>query len=129
MLIIDKDFRSVALGLREKFLLGLLSNDVAEWSIHLRNRFDINLFESTVVSGEALCRKPHREIFELFLKRSKADARECVFIDDRKKNLETAASLGFKTVWFRRIEDDHSFTADLEIMSFAGLENAIAGIM
>jgi len=128
MLTIDKDFRSVALGLREKFLLGLLSNDVAEWSVHLRNRFDLNFFEATVVSGEAMCRKPHPEIFELFLKRSKANAPECVFVDDRKKNLEAAASLGFKTVWFHRIEDDHAFMADVEITSLAGLENAIARI-
>ena len=50
---------------------------------------------------------------------------KCVFIDDRKKNLEIAASIGFKTIWFNRIEDNLGFHADKEISSFLQLEQAI----
>lgn len=48
--------------------------------------------------------KPGEEIYRLLLKKYDLKAEECVFLDDTQKNLDTAASLGFKTVLFRDYE-------------------------
>jgi putative hydrolase of the HAD superfamily len=79
--------------LHEKFKIGMLSNNVGDWSRFLRKHFELDFFDATVISGDVLFRKPDRKIFEKFLDTSGAKPEECVFIDDRKKNLETAASI------------------------------------
>jgi putative hydrolase of the HAD superfamily len=121
MLTLDSGFTSAANELHQNYKLGLLSNDVGDWSRYLRKRFNIDFFDTAVVSGDELCKKPDKKIFELFLERSKAKAEECVFIDDRKVNLEVAHMLGLKTIWFHRIDDAHGFEADREIKSFGSL--------
>jgi HAD superfamily hydrolase (TIGR01509 family) len=125
MLTMDSEFRQAALGLHEHYKIGMLSNDVGDWSRYLRKRFDIDFFDAAVISGDVLCRKPDRKIFEKFLEKSGAMSEECIFIDDRKKNLEVAASIGFKTIWFHRIEDDLQFKPDFEIRSFLDLEYVV----
>jgi putative hydrolase of the HAD superfamily len=129
MLTIDSDFKPVAQRLHRQYKIGMLSNDVGDWSLYLRKRFGLDFFETAVISGDVKYRKPDRNIFETFLEKSGAKAEECVFIDDRKKNLEVASSFGFKTIWFHRIEDAGSFAADKEISSFLQLENAVKSII
>lgn len=125
MLTLDSEFKPVAQRLRERYKIGMLSNDVGDWSRHLRKRFEIDFFDTAVISGDVQCRKPDPRIFEKFLEETGARPEECHFIDDRKKNLEEAASIGFKTIWFHRIEDDSEFHAEKEISSFSQLEQAI----
>lgn len=48
--------------------------------------------------------KPGEEIYRRLLEKYDLKAEECVFLDDTQKNLDTAASLGFKTVLFRNYE-------------------------
>jgi putative hydrolase of the HAD superfamily len=125
MLTIDKELKPVALRLQEKFKIGMLSNDVGDWSRYLRKWFGLDFFDAAIISGDVRYRKPDRKIFEKFLEKSGAKPEECVFIDDRKKNLETAASIGFKTIWFHRIEDESAFVSDGEISAFSQLEQII----
>jgi FMN phosphatase YigB (HAD superfamily) len=124
-LTIDSEFRQVALGLLGHYKIGMLSNDVGDWSRYLRKRFDIDFFDAAVISGDVLCRKPDQKIFEKFIEKSGAQPEECAFIDDRKRNLEAAASIGFKTIWFHRIEDDITFKPDFEIRSFLDLDSVV----
>lgn len=44
--------------------------------------------------------KPEPEIYEILLKRYDLKAEECVFLDDRADNLETARKLGMQTILF-----------------------------
>ena len=78
-----------------------LSNDLSEWSLKLRQRFGLEAYiDGFVVSGDVGCRKPEPRIFHILLERVKAEAARMIFVDDKKINLDTAASLGFDTVLF-----------------------------
>jgi len=128
MLTLEPTFIPAAQALKKDFKLGMLSNDVGDWSRHLRKRFNIDFFDVAIISGDVFLRKPDVKIFELFLEKSGAKADECVFIDDRKKNLEVAKSLGFKTLWFHRIEDEKQFDPDAEIKDFSRIKDVIKEI-
>lgn len=90
--------------LKEKgYKIGLLSNDLSEWSEFLRNKFGLNdLVDYCVISEEAKSRKPDEAIYKYAIRKYKIDPHESVFVDDRYKNLVPAEKLGFKTVLFNR---------------------------
>lgn len=60
----------------------------------------IGKLDGRVVSGFVKLVKPDREIYEHLLDTYGLKAEECVFIDDRKENVEAAEALGFKGIWF-----------------------------
>jgi len=99
----DGEFPPCAAALREKFRLALLSDDISEWSAYIRHKFALNeLFDEIVISGDAGVKKPSPEIYRLMLEKLGQPAAECVFIDDRRRNLAAAAGLGMGTVYFNR---------------------------
>ena len=57
-------------------------------------------FRGVVVSGDERLIKPGRAIFDLFFARFGLDPTECVFIDDSRANIETARSLGMRTIHY-----------------------------
>jgi len=100
---IDEDFFRVASALRRKYRLAVLSNDVAEWSRFVREKYCLNpLFDAVVVSGEAGVSKPDPQIFRLVLDLLGLPAEECLFVDDRRANLRAAQALGMDVVLFNR---------------------------
>lgn len=108
---IDEQFISTALKLKENYRLAMLSNDVNEWSIFLRKKFKLDkLLDEFIISGECKLRKPSKDIYELALERLNAKAEDCLFIDDREKNLLPAISLGMKAIKF--IRDNESDISD-----------------
>ncbi|RJQ26912.1 MAG: HAD family hydrolase [Peptococcaceae bacterium] len=127
-LILDDGFTSVARMMSKQYSLALLSNDVSEWSAYLRNRFAMDFLDVFVISGDIHCRKPDLNIYKRFLKEAGTQAGECVFIDDRCKNLAVAKSMGFKTIYFVRQPKKSDFVPDASITSFNELENAIENI-
>ena len=60
----------------------------------------IDKLDGRVVSAFVKLVKPDREIYEYLLDTYGLKAEECVFIDDRKENVEAAEALGFKGIWF-----------------------------
>lgn len=124
-LVLDKDFIEVAQSLKNEYGLALLSNDVKEWSNYLRNKFELNtVFDIVIISGDVGLRKPDTKIYELFLERSGAKPEDCIFIDDRDKNLVAAMKLGIKGVKFLRDEVDSKIDMP-KIKSFKELENVL----
>ncbi|MCO1603501.1 HAD-IA family hydrolase [Desulfosporosinus nitroreducens] len=100
---LDPDFNEVAKELVQLYSLAILSNDVMEWSLYLRNRFKIcDFFEYSVISGEVGFRKPDKGIYDCLLDTLGAKPSECVLVDDRIKNLQQASELGFNTILFNR---------------------------
>jgi len=57
-------------------------------------------FDGTVVSAHEGVIKPEREIFERLLRRYDLDPERTLMIDDARRNVDTAAGLGMKTVHF-----------------------------
>lgn len=121
--IFDEQFIPAAEGLQNRYSLGLLSNDLSEWSLGLRRRYHIErFFQIVVVSDEARSRKPDREIYEMFLRRAGCAPHDCLFIDDRLRNLRGAAEVGMRTCWFDRTgAADADFQADARVTSFLDL--------
>lgn len=60
----------------------------------------IDRLDGRVVSAFVKLVKPDREIYEYLLNTYGLKAEECVFVDDRKENVEAAEALGFKGIWF-----------------------------
>ena len=78
-----------------------LSNDVSEWSRALREEHCLTRhIAGFVISGDVRSRKPTTAIYEALLSKLGQPATDCVFVDDRIKNLDAAKALGFRTVLF-----------------------------
>ncbi|HZZ30047.1 MAG TPA: HAD-IA family hydrolase [Pirellulales bacterium] len=78
-----------------------LSNDVSEWSHALREKHGLaRYFAGFIISGDVRSRKPIAAIYEALLSELGLPATDCVFVDDRIKNLNAAKELGFRTVLF-----------------------------
>jgi len=81
--------------------VGCISNDVSKWSRQLRQAFQLeNYFFHWTISGDVRIRKPDAGIFKCFLDDTGIRPERCVFVDDREKNLDAAARLGFRTLYF-----------------------------
>lgn len=112
----DLMFEAVLAARAEGFKTALLSNS---WGLGLYpyDRFP-ELFDVVVISGEVGMRKPDPDIFLHTVEKLGVAAERCVFVDDHGGHLETAASLGMKTVLHR--DPDRSIT-ELESLLGIGL--------
>lgn len=82
-----------------------LTNWSAETFSRIRPRYDfLSWFDDIVVSGEVGVAKPDPVIYEILLEAAKANAEQCLFIDDSKVNVNAAAELGFMTIRFESPE-------------------------
>ena len=70
----------------------LLSNSWGDF--YPRDLWD-GMFDVVVISGEVGMRKPEAGIFALTLDQLELPARECVFVDDLRHNIDAAVALGF----------------------------------
>ncbi|MDR1022878.1 MAG: HAD family phosphatase [Prevotellaceae bacterium] len=57
-------------------------------------------FDGIVLSGEEKICKPNPQIYAILLKRYKLHPEQCVFIDDRQENLNTAKEMGITPILF-----------------------------
>ena len=128
-LTIDQEFVESAARLKKNYNLAILSNDVSEWGAYLREKYGINeLVEFSVISGDVGHRKPSEEIYKLALKRIDAAPEDCVFIDDRDKNLKPALKLGMKAVRFLRDDSECGLESIVRVRSFKELEDQISNV-
>ena len=98
--------------LKKKYRLLMLSNTnplhiqtavAAEFSKTGKTRQDF--FDKCYLSYEMGMVKPDVEIFEALLADAQVKAEECLFLDDGKKNIDTAAALGIQTYWVKPNEN------------------------
>ncbi len=117
--VIDPSFLECARGLRRRYRLALLSNDVTEWSASLRRKFGIDtLIDAAFISGELGVRKPDPQIYIEAVKRMGAPAHECLFVDDSPDRVDAAISMGMSGVLFNR--ENHLYKG-LQVRSFEQL--------
>ena len=64
----------------------------------------LDIVDGAVISYEVHQVKPGWEIYESLLRKYKLKAEECVFLDDREDNLETAQKLGLQVILYRNRE-------------------------
>ena len=58
----------------------------------------LNNFEGILISGQEKLAKPDPEIYKLAIDRFDLNPPNCVFIDDRLENIQTAQKLSFKVI-------------------------------
>lgn len=88
-------------GLKEKgYRIYLLSNASIMQKTYWPNAGCARYFDGVVVSAFEHLMKPDERFYQVLLNRYHLKAEECLFIDDRKNNVEAAAALGFDTYLF-----------------------------
>ena len=95
MLELIQDLKSKGVGVYG------LTNWPAETFDEARRRFKtIASIDNIVVSSHVKLAKPEPAIYQLLLSKYNLNPQECVFIDDRKDNVDAAHALGMKGIVF-----------------------------
>jgi putative hydrolase of the HAD superfamily len=85
-----------------RYALASLNNESRELNEYRIHTFHLrDYFESFFSSCYLALRKPNVEIYKLALKITQRSPEECVMIDDRGLNLETAKELGMHTIQYK----------------------------
>jgi HAD superfamily hydrolase (TIGR01509 family) len=61
------------------------------------------LFNGAMISAEVGIMKPDLEIYKLLLSKYDIAPETCVFLDDQRENIETAKTLGIKSILYTRV--------------------------
>lgn len=86
---------------KAKYKLAILSNDSSRWSRYLREKFDINrYFDVISISGDLKIKKPDERIFLHTIEALGVNAEECIYVDDRRRNLGAANKVGMNPILF-----------------------------
>lgn len=84
------------------FQLGLLSVHSKEWVKHCEDKFDYHkLFNSVVYSFEIEVCKPDKKSYEHIIQKLRVSPEECLFIDDSKRNIDSAREMGINVIHFK----------------------------
>jgi glucose-1-phosphatase len=98
--------------LSKNYKLGLCSDtDPLHWDFISNNFPVIKFFSSPILSHEAGCTKPSARMFELAAESLNTNPYDCIYIDDLRKNIDGARSVGMDAILFEsvfQIEEDLS---------------------
>jgi len=123
---VDKEIFDVLNYLKQKYILGIITNHSKEWFDYLDKKFDFsNFFSVIIISSEVKARKPDLRIFEKFLEKLDINSNKVCFIDDKLENLKAASQLGMKTIWMKREEQSFPFKPNFVIESFSELKKIL----
>lgn len=87
--------------LQDKRIIGLISNQTS-WIEDLERIYKFKKsFDILVVSKDVSLRKPNKNIFKLFIKKTKANPEEIIFIDDSISYKEATESTGMNFIHFK----------------------------
>ncbi len=99
-----------------EYRLYVLSNMSHEFIAYLRKKEVYAYFDGEVVSCEEGVVKPDPAIYRTLIDRYSLDVKETMFIDDRRENVDTAASLGITPFHFDREDCEKSCKELREIL-------------
>lgn len=91
-----------------------------------QKKYDIESYvDNSVISGDVNYRKPSSDIYNELIKKLNVNPADCVFIDDREKNLLPAMKMGMKVIKFLREDDKCSIDDIPAIKDFYELEDVV----
>lgn len=105
-------------GLSQFKLVMLSNND--ETTVKLLREYHkkiLDLFSDVYFSYELKMKKPDLEIFRYVIKNSNLNPEECVFIDDKQKNVDAAEMVGIKGIRFSSLDQLKADMKQLGIIS------------
>jgi len=120
----NKDTRALLdeLAASRRYFMATLNNESLELNSYRIRKFDLQRnFTAFFTSCYLRLRKPDPRIYQAALGITQRAPEECVFIDDRPKNLEPAKALGMHTILFESAEQ---LRASLD---HSGVRRALAG--
>jgi putative hydrolase of the HAD superfamily len=90
------------LAAMKKYFMATINNEILELNTFRIEKFGLpNIFPVFFSSCFLGIRKPDEAIYQLALRVSQRNAEECIFIDDRKINLECPRELGMQTILYQ----------------------------
>lgn len=96
----------------KKYKFAIISNDSSRWSKYIREKFGLNkYFDVISISGDLKIQKPDKRIFQLTIEKLGVKAEDCLYVDDREGNLESAQNVGMNTVMIN--SRNVSYTGDI----------------
>lgn len=100
----NKDIFRLLTDLRVNYKLWMITNIVEDWFNKADSIYNIrSQFDSVITSYEVWIVKPNLWIYKYTLKKMNIEARECIFIDDKEKNIEAAKDIWMNGIVFKDI--------------------------
>src|SRR4030042_851035 len=97
----DQEVSRIILSQKGRWRLGLLSNtDILHFNYILSKFSIVRAFDKWILSYEVGFKKPAVEIFQMAIAWASVEPRKILFIDDMKKHVEVAISLGMQGILF-----------------------------
>jgi len=102
----NKEVIKIAKELKKDFRMIMLSNNNSPTINILKKEHKdlVSIFEKLFFSSELKIRKPDRRIFDIALEDIKLKPEECIFIDDKEKNVIAANNIGIHGVLYTEPE-------------------------
>jgi len=118
----NQEVSQIILSQKGKWKLGLLSNTNPLHFDYILSKFPIiRVFDQWILSHEVGFKKPAVEIFQKAIEWAKVKPRKILFIDDMKKHVEVAVSLGMQGIHFVSAEQlKEQLSSKLESMKTLG---------
>lgn len=95
------------------FKTGLLSNHFGEWSLW---KPIAGVFDVVTTSNQVHLRKPEPEIYRWCAKDLHTDVHRCLMIDDKKRNVWGAISVGMQAVEFHSYEQIVEYLQEIGVL-------------
>jgi epoxide hydrolase-like predicted phosphatase len=99
--ILDRNLIKYIRSLRGKVHTGLISNAWSGMREFLTKEKIIDIFDSLTISAEVGVVKPEAQIYNIALEQARVSAKEAVFVDDMKVNIDACEEIGMKGIWFK----------------------------
>lgn len=96
---------------KDNYKLVILSNNSKLFIDEDQKKYLAEIFEKQYYSFELKVKKPQKDIYNYILEELGVKSNECLFIDDKMKNLIPAKNLGFKTYQYL---GDNNFLNNLD---------------
>ena len=110
----DSDLFELIKQLSKQYDLYAIANEAHKWTDIRKDLYNFDqYFKKLFISAEIGKRKPDPDIFEYFLAETGLKPEECLFVDDAKRNIETAIKLGFQTYQYSNFKTFNEFIKPL----------------
>lgn len=98
---IDEKMVQYAMQLKNKYSVGIITdNSINRMNAIAQKNNWPNIFDIIVISQDVKCTKKGTKIFEIATQRANVKPKECIFIDNSQRNVDSAQKAGVVGVYF-----------------------------
>ncbi|MBW2971667.1 HAD family phosphatase [Candidatus Woesearchaeota archaeon] len=104
---VKEDVLSIVKRLRASgnYGMGVISNNSDEWAEHLEKTLGLGqYFDAWIISSHHHIKKPDKEIYLLAAEKLGLNAGDCIFIDNKLRNVQGAEAAGMTAIHFKDAE-------------------------